>query len=450
MIMKYNAEAEFLNNLFLRLNALGIYYAVMRNFQTLPFSHGGSDLDILVHPSSQQHVQDVIDSALKASNAIRLGTAFTPGFFKVYVLGNNTAHHDGWWGLCIDINTGLYFKGLPLLDEHVHWPNVLHHSISVLPPGFSGVLGVLKEVLNNGLIPDRYLPDARTAITEDWPTITKLLSPMGAEALACFHELLLQTPDNTRQACAAIRSSFFHYRFLKNPLSFIKGRLSGLFSKVLRYLKPSGMVIAVLGTDGAGKSTIIEAIKPALDQATHNATILRHLRPDFLPPLGRLKGAGNLPAGPVTNPHGSKPSGFFGSLARLAYATANYMLGYWFETRLQIAKQPTVVIFDRYAYDMMLDQRRFRINLPSWLVRCFARLAPKPDLIFCLYGSPEVLAARKQELPLDEVTRQVDALKAFAATEPRAILVNTEQPIEACRDQILQAIVAHCDHRARQ
>ena len=51
---------------------------------------------------------------------------------------------------------------------------------------------------------------------------------------------------------------------------------------------------------------------------------------------------------------------------------------------------------------------------------------------------------------MDEVTRQVDALKAFAAGEPRAVLVNTEQSIEVCRDQILQAIVAHCDNRVRQ
>lgn len=208
------------------------------------------------------------------------------------------------------------------------------------------------------------------------------------------------------------------------------------------------VVVAVLGVDGSGKSTLIDSIKPALKDATHNAVFYEHLRPNLLPPLARLKGVKTTNSGPVINPHGSTPSGFLGSLFRMIYLMTDYIAGYWLKIRPLIAKRPAIVIFDRYAYDMAFDQRRFRINLPSWLVRCFARLAPKPDLIFCLYGSPEVLAARKQELPLAEVSRQVNALKAFAANEPRAILIDTEQSIEVCRDQILQSIVAFCSERA--
>ena len=444
------AEKEFLVDLFLGLAQSGSSYCVMRNHKTLPYSHGGSDLDILVAPQSRQAVLNAIDSAMACNNAVRLGISFAPDFFKVYVFGYNSAFDNGWWGLCIDINLGLYFKGLPLWDEYTSLPIEQYNAINVLTPGFAGVLGVLKEVLNNSELPQRYLSDARVAAANDWHKIQKLLAPMGPDALEKIHQLILGNPKKPHLSCTAIQRSFLHYRLKKAPASFFAGRLGGLFSKIARYFKPSGIVIAILGTDGAGKSTIIDAIKPALDEATHNATVLRHLRPNLLPPLGRLKGKSNIPAGPVTNPHGSSASGFLGSLVRLVYATANYVLGYWLETRLQIAKQPTVVIFDRYAYDMVLDQKRFRINLSPALVRFFTRVAPKPDLILCLYGSPEVLASRKQELPLEEVTRQVDALKAFAYREPRAILVNTEQSIEACRDQILQAIVTYCDNRARQ
>jgi thymidylate kinase len=215
-----------------------------------------------------------------------------------------------------------------------------------------------------------------------------------------------------------------------------------------RFLFPSGTVLAVLGVDGAGKSTLIDSIKPALKDATHKAVFYEHLRPNLLPPLARLKGVKTINGGPVIDPHGSAPSGFLGSLFRITYLITDYIAGYWLKIRPLIAKRPAIVIFDRYAYDMAFDQRRFRLNLPSWLVCCFASLAPKPDLIFCLYGAPEVLAARKKELPLAEVTRQVNALKAFAANEPRAIMIDTEQSIEACRDQILQSISAYCSERA--
>lgn len=62
------------------------------------------------------------------------------------------------------------------------------------------------------------------------------------------------------------------------------------------------------------------------------------------------------------------------------------------------AKQPTVLIFDRYACDMALDQRRFRIGLPHGVARWFIALAPKPDVISCLHGRPERIAAREQVL----------------------------------------------------
>lgn len=436
-------EYDFLTNLFRNLDENACGYAVMRNYKALPFSHDGSDLDILIKSGDEKGVQHAIDSALALSNAVRLGTSFAPGFFKVSVLGHNVSHENGWWGLRIDINVGLFFQGLPLLDDSGELAVEQHQSIKVLPAGLAAVLGVLKEALNNSLVPERYLAQARVAAERDWHAIQTLLAPMGPDALGAFRQLILERLVGTRHACKAIRRSFYRHQLLQSPAGFFTSRLQSFLSKLVRYIKPSGIVVAILGTDGAGKSTIIDAITPALDQATHNATVLRHLRPDLLPPLGRLKGAGNLPAGPVIDPHGSRPSGFWGSLARVVYATANYILGYWFETRLQIAKQPTVVIFDRYAYDMLLDQRRFRISLPSWLVHFFVWLAPKPDLIFCLHGDPAVLAARKNELPLTEVTRQVEALRTFAANEPRAVLVSTEGTVEQARDEILQALMEH-------
>ncbi|MDG4554094.1 MAG: hypothetical protein P9E24_07590, partial [Candidatus Competibacter sp.] len=209
------------------------------------------------------------------------------------------------------------------------------------------------------------------------------------------------------------------------------------------------MMIAVLGTDGVGKSTVINAIKLVLDDATHGALEIKHLRPGLLPPLARLKGKQAVQIGPVLDPHGSTPSGTLGSLFRLAYLMLDYVLGYWLVLRPKIAKSPMVILFDRYCYDMALDPRRFRISLPVGLVRGFIRLAPKPDIIICLYGNPAVIAARKKELPLEEVKRQTEALLAFAKQEPNAVLVSTEGTIEQARDDVLMALQNFCERRAK-
>ena len=296
----------------------------------------------------------------------------------------------------------------------------------------------------------RYAAAAHQGINQDWASVKRLLAPMGEVALEQLKTLVLSdAPIEGRAAeYRQLRNTFLRHVMMTHPNAYLLGRVTNEWSKVRRYFKPSGKVIAILGVDGAGKSTIIDAIKPVLDAATHNATVVKHLRPGLLPPLARLKGKSEIIAGPVVDPHGSKPSGVLGSLFRLTYLLLDYVLGYWFVTRLQIAKQPTVVIFDRYAYDMAVDPRRFRIGLPSKLIRWFTRLAPKPDLIFCLYGSPDMIAARKKELPLAEVARQIDALKEFAANEPRAVLISTEGTVEQTRDQVLEAIANYCAKRA--
>jgi energy-coupling factor transporter ATP-binding protein EcfA2 len=88
-------------------------------------------------------------------------------------------------------------------------------------------------------------------------------------------------------------------------------------TKARRCLRPSGIVVAILGVDGVGKSTLISAILLALNDATQIPVVVQHLRPTVLPPLSRLKGKKEVPVSSVLEPHGSTPSGRLGSLLRL-------------------------------------------------------------------------------------------------------------------------------------
>jgi len=439
-------ESFFLQNLFAALMTKKIRYAVMRNPEPLPYSAGGSDLDLLVARQDGERTKAALFEAIHVTGGVALGISETSGFFKVYAFGQNSEVDNSWWGQRIDVNVGLIFKGQSQLTDDEPWPVRNFRGITVLADGFAGVLGVLKEVLNNSTFPDRYAVAARQGIVQDWVSIKRLLFPMGEASLEQLKTLLLSDapPDEPVIKCRQLRNAFLRHAMTTHPGGYLMGRMVYEWSKVRRYLKPSGKIIAILGVDGAGKSTIINAIKPVLDDATHNATVVQHLRPTWLPPLAHLKGKNAIATGPVLDPHGSKPSGALGSLFRLIYLMLDYILGYWVKICPKIAKQPTVVIFDRYVYDIVLDPRRFRIALPSKVIRWFTRLAPKPDLIFCLHGNPDVIVARKRELPLAEVARQVDALKEFAANEPRAVLISTEGTVEQSRDQVLEAIANYC------
>ena len=445
-------EGYFLQKFFDNLNAAGIRYAVLRNYESLPFDTGGSDLDIIINPGDEALTRAVVREAVRSVGGVAIGIAESTGFFKIYAFGKNSGVIKQWWGICLDFNVGLYFRGFCLLDENITWPLRYHHGIAVLEDGFAGVLGVLKEVLNNDFFPDRYVNAARMATIRDWLQIEALLAPMGISALARLRSMLLSDlpEEEAKKESRKLRQEFIYHALRQNLIRSCWARVAYEWRKVCRYLKPSGVVVAILGVDGVGKSAVINAILPALNAATHNAVVVQHLRPTLLPPLARLKGKKHLPAGPVLEPHGSSPSGTLGSLFRMVYLTLDYLLGYWLWTRPRIAKQPTVVIFDRYAYDMALDPRRFRIGLSGRVAGWFAALAPKPDLIICLHGDPEIIAARKGELPVEETRRQVDALREFARHEPRAVLISTDaSSIDETRDQVLQTLCTFLEKRAK-
>lgn len=430
----------FLFRFFNNLNYNNIQYAVMRNYETLPFSAAGSDIDILISRRDEALAKSLLIETLKDANGVVIGSANTNGFCKVNTIGRSPSSLYPWWGLSLDLNVGITFKGHILIETNVFLPANTHQGIVVLPQEIACVLGVLKEILNNGIFPVRYANALKSAAIHKWPQMETKLKPLGKLALDRLQSLLIgdKAPEKLRQECFKIRRDVLRHAIARDPVMYALRTIRYEFSKAWRYFRPSGIVLAILGVDGAGKSTIINAILPALQAATHNAIFIKHLRPGLLPPLARLKGKRNESASTVLTPHSSKPSGKVGSFFRLCYLTLDYIIGYWVIIRPKIAKQPAIILYDRYAYDLLMDPRRFRIRLSSRLTGWFASLAPKPDLIFCLQGDPKTLAARKRELSAKETCRQIEALRSFAELEPRAVLISSDTSIEETRDQVLQ------------
>jgi|GEM_PF-3749543 len=196
-----------------------------------------------------------------------------------------------------------------------------------------------------------------------------------------------------------------------------------------RVMTSRGLVVAFLGVDGVGKSTQESALADFLCTVCGAGLTHRHVRPRLLPPLGRVVGRalGRAPASEGARPPESKPaSGLAGSVLRLIWLWLDYWLGHVFVVKAAFARGQDVVLFDRYAHDMVLDQRKFRVSLPKWVREWFVRSVPQPDLIVCLTADPEAVVRRKSELTLEDTHQGCRRIRRLAQQVDRAVLVPTD------------------------
>lgn len=202
------------------------------------------------------------------------------------------------------------------------------------------------------------------------------------------------------------------------------------------------IVIVVEGTDGSGKSFIINEITPWLIKENKIDVFYNHLRPNLLPDIGillRTKKKSDI--GKVnTNPHLQKPSGFLGSLARWSYYMLDYTIGYLINIWYKGRNLNCCFIFDRYYYDYYFDYKRSRTKLPHYIFKLGEKLVPCPDLILCLGGDPQKIYERKPETSLKEVTKQILILKEFCSARKNAVWIDTTLSPEDSISAAIRAI----------
>lgn len=207
---------------------------------------------------------------------------------------------------------------------------------------------------------------------------------------------------------------------------------------VARVLRPTGLVLVVLGPDGSGKSSVIARALAELAPVFRRTRYL-HLRP-------RLLATGRSTALPVTQPHALPPRGGFLSLVKLMYLLLDYFLGYALRVR-PLASRSTLVAFDRYFHDMLVDPRRYRYGGSLGSARWAARCVPPPHMWVLLDAPAPMLQARKSEVSLAESERQRRAYREFIATCEEAAVVDASPGIEQVATEVVRSVLDFLSRR---
>lgn len=275
------------------------------------------------------------------------------------------------------------------------------------------------------------------ALAEDAPTFRQLLVQTfgSVEGQRLFELAEQRRYDEAAQDVGALREALWIRAMLRRPLATLAGLIHHVTMELGVRFRPPLPWVAVLGPDGSGKSTVLEAVSALLQPTIPHRKIF-HWRPAVLKP-------GNPEAGPVTDPHGKMPRSLPVSLLKLVFLLADWWLGYW-KRIVPLSARLTFCLFDRCYFDLLVDPRRYRYGGPMSLARWFGALAPQPQLVILLDAPAEVLQARKREVTLEETQRQVVAYREMVMALPGGRIVNCARPVpevaREVRDLIVQAL----------
>jgi thymidylate kinase len=215
----------------------------------------------------------------------------------------------------------------------------------------------------------------------------------------------------------------------EHPLQVLQYWLNDYWRGAKRILRPTGLMVVFLGADGSGKSTVIDRVKQGIAPA-FRSTMQYHLRPSV-----RNDGGAQ-----VTDPHAQPLRGPTSSLVKLAFWWVAYTLGYLTNVYPRLARS-TLVLFDRYYHDILVDTRRYRYGGPLWLARLMGKVIPRPHLVILLDAPPKVLFSRKQEVSLEEVNRQREEYVNLVGSLSVGHIVDASKPLEEVVSEVEKIIL---------
>lgn len=182
------------------------------------------------------------------------------------------------------------------------------------------------------------------------------------------------------------------------------------------------MIIAFLGVDGSGKSTVIKEFTQNVSSDWSEVRYI-HFRPNLFQK--------DITDTPITKPHEGKSRGLFMSIIKILYFIAEYNIAFI----LNCFKPNQLIIYDRYCYDIIADPKRTKFTLPSRFSNFMINFIPTPDLVYYMYAPIDILYDRKKEIDKSDL-KQIHEKYLFLSKINKFYEINTNVPLVNTMDQI--------------
>lgn len=431
-----------LEHFFAAISETGTTYCVLRNFETLPASVPGSDIDLLVASCDRKRVERQLTD-LASSYGWQLERRY-PKTYQITHLRLVRPVPNGCpeilrFDLMDHIGMGpmRFYSGDVVLADRRHAGSVMAPS-----PEMEQAINMLNAAYDGHPLKIAYRNKA-TMLAKEGDNLRHALARCIGNQLATRMIATLdgEGPQILRRS---VRRKLWLQTCKHRPVAIIADCIQFLFMVIGRIAVPPGTMVVLLGPDGVGKSTAAQKIAQTLSKA-FSGVVVGHLRPWLLPRIKtRLVGDVAKPNPAESDLRGlaESPHGLVISLLRLGYAGLDYIFGYWLRIHLALAKGQ-LVIFDRYYHDYFADHHQKGVNLPEWLLRPVCRLFPSPHRVFVLAAGGDIVHSRRRDLSAAEAERQVLAFTALARNDPTFTIIDASRSADEVEYSICNGIMLH-------
>lgn len=423
---------ESLKNIFSRLNKEGVNYVVLRNYLPVENLNSEKDIDILVHPVDGKRIKKI----LLANGWLPRILPRRDGHIEMFKLGKEKKIY------VLDIQDDLLFgkekikigeveavlNKRKLVDECFFVPNDIHSLVLFI---FRLVLE--KDIINSSQF--AYLEALYDLSKNNKDFLETIKEDFGQTVFESLREMLENKKNfldsqNYKKLGRLARGSFVRREkgFLADYWQKIKNKIvsySFLFRKV--------QLIIFVGSDGSGKSTLVEKLK--CFSPVFSNSIYLGWRGYYFKPMAKLE-----------EKSVSKNKVIREMKNRLKFILFNALFPFdLFFRFLKIKKNAKfgIIIADRYPLPKkyfgktkIIPVQKICSKINLWLTYL---LIPRPSLCFIAEADPKIIWARKEERSfnklLDEIERSRQAEKLFKCPVK---IVRTDCSIEESFNKIYE------------
>jgi thymidylate kinase len=408
--------AHFVRTLFRLLEQSSIRYCVLHGWDELP-DHLSSDLDLAIHTADKPATPAILEAMRQ--------NGYTPYQWKNYATKGHSFYF--YWTTGSTTHT----VAVDIIFEHRRAGMILASGEELVSSRIrQGDFWIAAPDIEYSYLLAKKAAKGKASLSQSL-RLKQLVETLGREKAERIAGELFAGDLNARivDACAqgsidaelrALTKKSWRVSRSSGASNWIRYRVDELRRAIWRTSEPAGILLAIMGPDGVGKSTVIAGLSQEFVIPLRRQ-ILFHWRPEV---LARRKGKG-----PVTEPHGQTPRGPLASMAYLSAFFVDCWVGYLFVIWARLVKSDFVQ-FDRYFHDVLVDPLRYRYGGPAWYARFLCRFLPEPDLVILLDANEDLIFARKTELPRAEIQRQRVAYRNLRFKRAREVYVATDAGIQ--------------------